>query len=353
LPPLLGPGSIKEISLLTVFGKVPGSGRVGVCVRVKNPVVVITGASSGIGRATALRFARKGARLVLAARSEEALKSVAADCRKRGGQAIAVPADVTDAGSVKELAARAVREFGRLDVWINNAAAGVFGRITDVPAQDFQRVLDVNISGYVNGARAALPLLRAQGSGVLINIASVVGEISQPYTAAYSMSKAAVRALSVSIRSELRLDGLKGIEVCTVLPAAIDTPFFQHAANYTGRRVVAMPPVYTADRVARTIVGLVAKPRREAVVGPAARLMVLQHKVMPGKLEATMALQVDKSHLSRRQSSPASTGTLYEPPGGNGSVAGGWHGRRRTIQRRLMGTAVLAGTAVILRNRLG
>ena len=224
--------------------------------RSEDPVVVITGASSGIGRATALRFARKRARLVLAARSSDALEALAKECRKRGAKAIAVPTDVTDPEAVQALAARAVEEFGRLDVWVNNAAVSVFGRITDVPLRDFQRVLDVNVSGYVHGARAALPQLREQGSGVLINVSSIVGEIAQPYTAAYSMSKAAVRALGVSIRSELRLDGITGIKVCTVMPATIDTPFFQHAANYTGRQVVAMPPVYGPQRVACAIVKL-------------------------------------------------------------------------------------------------
>ena len=208
---------------------------------------------------------------------------------------------------------------------MNNAAIGVFGRITDVPLADIQRVLDVNIVGYVNGARAALPRLRAQGAGVLANVASIVGEISQPYTAAYSISKAAVRALSVSIRSELQLDGIRKVKVCTVLPAAIDTPFFQHAANYTGRKVVAMPPVYTPERVAATIVALAAKPRREAVVGPAGRLMVLQHKITPAKVEAAMAVQVEKTHLSRKK--PAADGAPQD-----GCCSGRGDCRRRALE---------------------
>ncbi|KRE82261.1 SDR family oxidoreductase [Arthrobacter sp. Soil764] len=321
--------------------------------RVKKAVVVITGASSGIGRATALEFADKGARLVLAARSAGALESLVHEVGKRGGRAVAVPTDVTDADSVDALAARAVEEFGRLDVWVNNAAVGVFGRITDVPLADFRRVLDVNIGGYVNGARAALPRFRAQRSGVLINVGSIVGEVSQPYTAAYSMSKAAVRALSVSIRSELQLDGNRKVKVCTVLPAAIDTPFFQHAANYTGRKVVAMPPVYAAERVARTIVSLAAKPRREAVVGPAGRLLVLQHKLTPAKVEGAMAVQVEKTHLSRKKPATASTGVLYEPSGHTrkAAVSGGWHGGRRTGRRRMVVATAAAGAAAVLWRR--
>jgi short-subunit dehydrogenase len=324
--------------------------------RVKNTVVVITGASSGIGRAAALRFAAKGARLVLAARGAESLADVAGQCRKRGAQAIAVPTDVTDVGGMEDLASRAVQEFGRLDVWVNNAAVGSFGLLTEIPPKDFQRVLDINISGYVNGARAALPLLRTQGSGVLINVASIVAEIALPYSAAYSMSKAAVRALSVSLRSELAREGVSGVEVCTVLPATIDTPFYQNAANYTGRRPKAMPPVYTAERVAKAVVRLAEHPRREAVAGGlAGRLLVLQHKLAPGAVEAATARQVDHRQLSRRQSAPVTSGNLHQPSQAvrKTSVGGGWHGRRRTAQRHIGTIAVLAAAVLAVRKRLG
>lgn len=323
---------------------------------VKNSVVVITGASSGIGRATALRFAGKGARLVLAARGAESLEAVAAECRKRGARTIAVPTDVTDTDKVEELASRAVREFGRLDVWVNNAAVGAFGLLTEVPPEDYQRVLDVNISGYVNGARAALIRQTAQGSGTLINVASIVAETPLPYSSAYSISKAAVRALSVSLRSELAREGFSGVHVCTVLPATIDTPFYQNGANYTGRRPMAMPPVYTPERVAKAVVKLVAHPRRESVAGGlAGRLLLLQHKVTPGAVEAATARQVDRRQLSRRQSAPATPGNLHQPSQSvrRTSVTGGWHGRRRTAQRLVAGSAALAGAAVALRKRLG
>ena len=324
--------------------------------RVKNPVVVITGASSGIGRATALRFAAKGARLVLAARGAESLEDVAGACRKRGAKAIAVPTDVTDVGGMEELAARAVHEFGRLDVWVNNAAVGAFGLLTEIPPRDFQRVLDINILGYVNGARAALPRLRAQGTGVLINVASIVAEIPLPYSAAYSISKAAVRSLSISLRSELARERVDGVKVCTVLPATIDTSFYQNAANYTGRRPKAMPPVYTAERVAKAIVGLVDHPRRETVAGGlAGRLLVLQHKMAPGAVEAATARQVDTSQLSRRQSAPVTSGNLHQASQGirKTSIGGGWHGRRRTAQRRIGTAALLAAGVLAVRKRLG
>jgi short-subunit dehydrogenase len=323
---------------------------------VKNPVVVITGASSGIGRATALRFAGKGARLLLAARGADALEEIAGECRKRGAKAIAVPTDVTDAGQMEDLAARAVKEYGRLDVWVNNAAVGAFGLLTEIPPKHFQRVLDVNITGYVNGARAALPRMRAQGSGTLINVASIVAEVPLPYSAAYSITKAAVRALSVSLRSELSREGVAGVHVCSVLPATIDTPFYQHAANYTGRRPRAMPPVYTAERVAKAVARLADHPRRETVAGGlAGRLLVLQHKVAPGAVEAATARQVDHRQLSRRQSAAATAGNLHQESQAirKASTGGGWHGRRRTAQRRIGTAAVLAAAVLAVRRRFG
>ncbi|MGM0930384.1 MAG: SDR family oxidoreductase [Actinomycetota bacterium] len=304
--------------------------------RIKGSVVVITGASSGIGRATALRFARKGANVVLAARRGKALETLAVQCRRYRTEALAVPVDVSEAASIQELAERAVRQFGRIDIWVNNAAVGFFSPFLEVPLSDFRRVLDVNIFGYVYGCRAALEQMQRQGTGVIINVSSIVGEIAQPYTSAYSMSKAAIRALGVSLRSELRLTGRTNIKVCTVLPATMDTPFFQHAANYMGRKAQAMPPVYTPGRTARAIVARAASPRAETIVGPLGRVMVSQHRLTPRPVEAVMAAQVKRAQLSRTKHAPATAGNLYDPVAGGPEAAaeGGWHGRRKTAQRR-------------------
>ncbi|MFI2371178.1 SDR family oxidoreductase [Streptomyces sp. NPDC018833] len=321
--------------------------------RVRDSVVLITGASSGIGRATAVAFARKGCPVVLAARREEALEAVRQECeRHRGAEALVVPTDVTDAGAVEDLARRAVERFGRIDVWVNSAAVTVFGPFEEVPLEDFRKVLDVNVMGYVHGARAALRVMREQGEGTLVNVSSIVGVVSQPYTHAYGMSKYAIRALSASLRQELRLDKAKDIHVCTVLPATIDTPLFEHAANYTGRKPVAMPPVYSPERVARTIVDLVRVPRREVVVGPMGRSMVWQSRVAPGLVERMMARQVDKSHLSRKEPAPAGHGNLHVPAPGEGAAHGGWGGRRRTAMRRLTTATLLAGVAAGVARRV-
>lgn len=322
--------------------------------RIKDSVVVITGASSGIGRATALRFATKGAAVVVAGRRESALEDLAAQCRERGAEALAVPTDVGDVDSVEALAQRAVEQFGRIDIWVNDAALTSFGSLLDTPLEDVRRILEVNVMGCVHGARAALRVMRQQGSGVLINVSSVVAAVPQPYTAAYSMSKAAIRSLSGSLRAELALDHNVGIKVCTVLPAAIDTPLFRQAANYTGREVVPMPPVYSAQRVARAIVNLARWPRREVAVGHVGRQLMLQHKVSPGTAEGMMALQVDKTHLSRQRPAAAGPGNLYEPSPAERDTAvdGAWGGRRRTARRRVLAATVLVGAGLMWRRVL-
>jgi short-subunit dehydrogenase len=321
--------------------------------RVRDSVVVVTGASSGIGRATALAFARKGCAVVLAARRPEALEAVRQECEShRGAQALAVPTDVTDAAAVEELARRAVERFGRIDVWVNAAAVTVFGPFQETPLEDVRKVLDVNVMGYVHGARAALGVMREQGSGTLVNVSSIVGVVSQPYTHAYAMSKHAVRALGASLRQELRLEKAKHLHVCTVLPATIDTPLFEHAANYTGRKPVAMPPVYSPERVARAVVDLVRVPRREVVVGPVGRSMVLESRMMPGTVERMMARQVDRTHLSRKEPAPAGHGNLHAPAAGPGATHGGWGGRRRTAVRRRAAATVTAGVVAGVARRV-
>jgi NAD(P)-dependent dehydrogenase (short-subunit alcohol dehydrogenase family) len=317
------------------------------------PVVVVTGASSGIGRATALRFAARGARLVLASRSTAALERLAEECRLAGGEAIAVTTDVTSPADMDQAARRAVAEFGRLDVWVNNASVSSFGRIDELPLEDVRRVIEVDQLGYVHGVRAALGQMKPAGRGVIVNVASIVGEVPQPYAAPYAMSKAAVRALSVSLRSELALAGEKHIHVATVLPPTIDTPFFQHAANHTGRRVIAMPPVYPADDVAKAIVSLAAKPKAEFVVGRLGRALVRQHAATPRAVEAQMAALTEAGQLSPTERAPESTGILYRPVhASKASVSGGWHGTRRRTGRGLVGWLAVAAAAVFVVDRV-
>lgn len=316
----------------------------------KHPVVVITGASSGIGRATVLEFAAKGARVVLVSRSAANLRGVVEECEAMGAEAMAVAADVSDFAAVRSAATVAKQRFGRIDVWVNDASIGTFGTLLETDLDDFRRVIDVNVMGYVYGCRAALEVMSEQGEGAIVNVASIAGAVPQPFFASYGMSKAAVRALSVSLRSELALSGLRRIHVSTVSPATIDTPFFGHAGNSTGRRLRAMPPVYPPEKVARAIVAASVKHPAETIVGALGRSFMRSHRLTPGMTEGLMALMVDLGQLSLRQSTPNTSGILYASAT-DGAVTGGWGGARKARRRKLLALAGLAA-GVMLVHRL-
>lgn len=290
-------------------------------------VVVVTGASSGIGRATAHAFAEQGARLLLAARRSEMLEEVAAECRDLGATALAVPTDVTREEEVEHLAHLAVERFGHLDVWFNNAGVGVFGRLEEIPTEVWRRVIETNVFGYLYGARAAIRQFRAQGHGVLINNASIVGRLAKPDSTAYATSKFAVRGFSESLRQELL--NQPDIRVCTLLPAVIDTPFFEHAGNFSHQRVRAAPPVYAPEKVARTVLGLVRRPRAEVIVGGAGHLGSLLKRLAPSLMTRLNARTLHRGFLAAEPSEPTS-GTLFEPMRDGHTVYGGW---RRGLNR--------------------
>jgi NAD(P)-dependent dehydrogenase (short-subunit alcohol dehydrogenase family) len=321
-------------------------------------VVVITGASSGIGRATARAFAEQGAIVVLAARRESALRELEKECATAGARALVVPTDVRDEEQVRALADRAIENFGRIDVWVNNAAVTQFARFEEAPPDVYNQVIATNLFGYIHGARAVLPRFREQGRGVLINVSSIVAYVSQPYTSAYTISKAGIRALSDSLYEEL-LDE-PHINVSCVLPATIDTPLFQHGSNYTGRAPAAMPPVYPAEEVADAIVQMARSPRRQVFVGKAGRMLAFQHSVAPSLTQRLMARMVDRKHLRDTPASPT-PGNVLEPMSEWTGVSGGWRtdasGRGEDSG---MGKAVAASLAigamaayVLLRSRSG
>lgn len=314
-------------------------------------VVVITGASSGIGRATALALAARGDRVVLAARREEPLVELAAECERLGGKAHVVPTDVVDAAMVDALAVEAVKTFGRIDAWVNNAAVTLFGRFEDTPPEAWRQVVETDLFGYVHGARAALRAFREQGDrGVLVNVASMVAKSGQPYASAYVVSKHGVRALGICLRQELALDGGRnaGIRVSTVMPATVDTPLFQHAANYTGRAVQAMPPVYPPEAVAQAIVACIDRPRAEVFVGAAGRMVDAQERLSHGLSERAMARMVDRGHLSRTETAPPTEGNLFEPMPEGTTVGGGWLPPRALRRRDAMRIGLVAGGLVAL-----
>ncbi len=309
--------------------------------------IVITGASSGVGRAAALRFAAEGARLVLVARRQDALARLAEECRAAGGEAVPVPGDTTDPATAERAASVALDRNDGIDVWVNNAAVIMFARFGEEPVEDFERVIDVNIMGYVHGARAALRAFREQGRGTLINVGSVLSRVPAPYVCAYVISKHGIQALSACLRTEL-LD-TPAIRVGTVMPGTIDTPFFQHAANHTGRSLKTLRPTYTPERVAAAVVSCARRPRNSVPVGLATRLATLQYVLCQRLTERGSGRIVHFDHLTEDPADPTA-GNLHEPIEEGQEPSGGWRGgptavARRVAWRRRTGTEAPGGDA--------
>jgi short-subunit dehydrogenase len=288
--------------------------------------VVVTGASSGIGRATALALARKGASLALAARRANLLQDLAAECNALGGRAIAVPTDVTDAEAVQRLAATAEKTFGAIDVWINNAGTGVFGAFQDAGLALHRRTIEVNLLGTMNGAYAALPVFLRQRRGTLINNISVGGWAPTPFAAAYTASKFGLRGFSASLRQELAAH--PDIHVCSVFPAMVDTPGFVHGANMSGRTLDPGPMLYRSEDVAETFMQLMRSPRDEVAVGWPARLGQISYALAPRPTEHVMGA-IFRFLLSRANRAARSEGTLLAPAEVGATASGGWLARKR------------------------
>jgi len=300
----------------------------------KDSVVVITGASSGIGRATAIDFAQRGATVVLASRRGRALRDLAAEIEAQGGKALPVPTDVTSFDEVQRLADTTVRELGRVDVWVNNAAVMSFGRFEDTPMDVIRRIIDTNVFGVIHGAKAVLPVFRRQGSGTLVTISSLAGRAPQPHAAPYVASKHAVRALGMNLRQELMLDGADDIHAVTILPATIDTPLFGHVANYTGRKIKAPAPVYAAEAVVDKIREGIEKHDPEIFVGNASRTANLFMKLMPGQTERAATALV-KLQEDADSNVPPTAGNLFTPSEETPRVSGGWKQESPSVARKL------------------
>jgi NAD(P)-dependent dehydrogenase (short-subunit alcohol dehydrogenase family) len=305
---------------------------------VSEQVVVIAGASSGIGRAGALAFAARGAKVVCAARGRQALDSLVDTIVADAGKAIAVETDVADPTSVRVLAAAAEDRFGRIDTWVNVAAISVWGRVEEITDEEFDRVMRVNFLGHVHGVRAALPALRRAGGGRIIGVSSVEGVRAVPLHAPYTASKWALRGFYDVLRIELAQEAAP-ITVSTILPASIDTPFFEHSRSKLGVMPKPPPPVYAPEIVANAIVYTAEHPRREVTVGGAGLGFFVGQYLCPALTDALLSiprLGVDAFRSARPDDGMDNVDT---PIPGPGQVHGSYPGQ---VLRRSLVTAVLS-----------
>jgi NAD(P)-dependent dehydrogenase (short-subunit alcohol dehydrogenase family) len=279
--------------------------------KLRGSVVVVTGASSGLGRAIALELARRGATLVLAARRADALEETAQLCRSAGSNALVVDTDVTRVDEVDALARKALDTYGRIDIWINNAGITLFSRLEDGPFEDHRRVIETNLFGSMHGARAVIPIFRRQHRGVLIDVGSVLSEVGHGFVPSYVISKFGIHGMSEALRIELADE--PDIHVCTVFPFSIDTPHFEVAANRIGRAAYALPPVQSPEHVARAIARLCERPHRTRFVPHSIRLGLALHAMAPRATERLLLDALSKFHITDQRQS-LTHGNMYEPP---------------------------------------
>lgn len=277
--------------------------------KLRDQTVVITGASSGIGLTTAEMAADAGARVVLSSRNEDDLRKATEGIRARGGRAVFIVADVAEAGAVEEIGRRAIQEFGGFDTWINNAGIGLYGRSEDIPLADKRRLFDINFWGVVHGCRTAVPHLKRHG-GALINIGSIVSDRASPLVGIYSASKHAVKAYTDALRMELEEEGAP-VAVTLVKPAAINTPFIEHAANYMEAEPEFPPPVYAPEVVARAILRCAERPTRDITVGGAGKMMTAIGTMAPRLTDLYMEAAMFEQQ--KKDAPPRPTDALWEP----------------------------------------
>jgi short-subunit dehydrogenase len=289
-------------------------------------VIVLTGASSGFGKGAARELARRGAKLVLAARRMDLLEELADECKAEGAETIVCATDVSRRGEVERLAGAAVTAYGRIDVWINNAGVGAIGRFERVPLAVHEQLIATDLFGTLYGSYFAYRQFLTQGSGVLINIASELGFATVPYYSSYAAAKHGVIGLSGSLRQEVKQNGIDGVHICTIMPTAHDTPFFDHAANYTGHEVTPPKPLHDPQKVIDAIVRIAENPEDKEIVGADGIAKLALANVLPGVAENMAAKQMHETQMEKPPPAPDWPGAVRAPvPEGTG-VSGGRRG---------------------------
>ncbi|HZX76598.1 SDR family oxidoreductase [Lysobacter sp.] len=286
---------------------------------IEEQVMVITGASSGIGLATTLAAAERGASVVAVARSEQTLRDVVDTISSAGGRAMMAVADVSDRRAMENVARVVASDFGRIDTWVNNAGVAIYGRLEEVDEEDSRRLFDVNFWGVVNGSLAALPHLRASG-GALINVGSEVSEGVIPLQGMYSASKHAVKGFTDALRLEVEQVDEAPVCITLIQPTAVDTPYPEHARNYMDREPKLPTPMIDPAQVAHAILKAATEGGRDVKVGAMASFNTTMSRLVPGLADRFAAMQADRQQRDEPPLNPQ--GTLYRP-----SETGRVHGR--------------------------
>ena len=316
----------------------------------KDQVIVITGASSGIGLATAQKAAKAGAAVVLVSRNEAELERIAEDIRLDGGRAIAVAADVGEQDEIAEVVEAAKEAFGGFDTWINDAGVGLYGELSQVPLADQERLFKTNYWGVVNGSLAAAGHLRErEGGGAIINIGSILSDMAAPLMGAYTASKHAVKGFTDALRMELRAEGAP-IAVTLIKPASIGTPFPRHARNYMEGEAQVPQPVYAPEVVANAILHAAQFEKRSVTVGGAGRQMVMFKTLAPKLADRFYGWMMP---MVQQSSEPKSPGDNLHAAGSDGETRSDQLQRPFSVYtaahnhpRLTAGLGLLAGAAV-------
>ena len=296
-----------------------------------NPVVVITGASAGLGRAIAHAYAKRGARLGLIARNPEALEAARQECEALGGQAITLPLDVADANAVEEAAARVERELGPIDIWVNDAMTSVFSPVKEMEASDYHRVTEVLYFGFVHGTMSALKRMLERDSGTIIQIGSALSYRSIPLQSAYCAAKHAINGFTDSLRCELHHDA-SNVKITTVQMPAMNTCQFYWVKNRMPHMTQPVPPIFEPEVSAKVVVaaGFADKPRREYWVGSPTVAAIVAQRIIPGLLDRYLGKTGYKSQQLQDQPQPADApNNLYHYVPGTWSARGKFSDRSK------------------------